>query len=664
MTLRSNRDDPFAGPRPAGDTGPCEPTGLRNLLERRHLFKTLMAVSTPTQMDVTTRARTVKTLLQPAIGIVDQYSALDATLGYDWREAARTWQRKAEQVERLVKVGSFEVDLETEALTWSAGTYAIFGLTPGIPITVEQALGFYDDDVQIEIGRHLEAAAASGEPYDLTVPFRSASGGTGWARMFAQVDTSGGSMRLIGVIQDITREREAEERLRLLAHQDVLTGLPNRRAFEAHIDHSCAGRTSEVLAVCVIDVDRFKAVNDAHGHAVGDKLLQEIGRRLLKSVRITDFVARLGGDEFAIVLHGMSDKADLRRRASAIVAEARRPFDADGTVLEPSVSLGACLSGARATTTDALLKNADVALYKAKLDGRDQSCVFQPSLRKHVDDHGRLLDEVRVGLARNQFEAHYQPIIDLRTQIVRGWEALARWRHPKRGLLLPASFLPALADPKMSVVIDDFMLDTSLRQMRQWLDGGVPVTCAGVNVSEAQLKRPDLVARIASLLRHHRLTPDRLKIEVLETAFIGQSMSAVAATIDQLAELGVVSALDDFGTGYASLKHLKQFRVERIKIDRTFVANLGSDHYDDAIVRCILRLGRDLGIRITAEGIETIEQLQMLRRLGCDCGQGYLFARPMHPDDVPGFLTRWHGEEAGKLLGNDDGRDPPPLRLV
>ncbi len=450
----------------------------------------------------------------------------------------------------------------------------------------------------------------------------------------------------------------------MLAHQDVLTGLPNRRAFEAHIDHSCAGRTSETLAVCIIDVDRFKAVNDAHGHAVGDKLLQETGRRLSKSVRTTDFVARLGGDEFAIVLHGMSDKADLRRRASAIVEEARRPFDADGIVLEPSVSVGACLSGARVTTSDALLKNADVALYKAKLDGRDRFCVFQPSLRKHVDAHGRLLDEVRIGLARNQFEAYYQPVVDLRTQIVRGWEALARWRHPKRGLLLPRSFLPALADPNMSVVLDDFMLDTSLRQMRQWLDGGVPVTCAGVNVSEAQLKRPDLVPRIEALLRHHQLTPDRLKIEVLETAFIGQSMNAVAATIDQLAELGVVSALDDFGTGYASLKHLKQFRVERIKIDRTFVANLGSDSYDDAIVRCILALGRDLGIRITAEGIETTEQLQMLRHLGCDCGQGYLFGRPMHPDDVPGFLTRWHGEDAGKLLGNDAARDLPPLRLV
>ena len=605
----------------------------------------------------------VEALTRPETGNVKRRSTLDADHGSHLREAARTWQRKAEQIERLVRLGSFEVDLQTGALSWSDGTYAIFGLAPGTLVTVERALSFYDADVRHQISRQLEAAAAAGEAYDLTVPFRSYSGQTGWARMFAQVDESGGSRRLIGVVQDITREREVEERLRILANQDVLTGLPNRRAFQAHIEQVMAKRTSEVVAVCVVDVDHFKAVNDARGHAVGDRLLQGVGQRLSHAVRPTDFVARLGGDEFAVVLHDMGDKDDLARRAAAIVEAVRQPFDADGAALEPTVSVGACLSGAKAASSETLLRNSDIALYKAKLDGRDQFCLFRPSLRRQVDDHGRLLDEVRIGLARDQFEAHYQPIVDLRTRIVRGWEALARWRHPKRGLLLPRSFLPALADPKTSVAIDDFMLSTSLRQMRQWLDVGVPVTCAGVNVSEAQLKRSDLVTRIMSLLERYDLTPDRLKIEVLETAFIGHATSAVAATIDRLAALGVVSALDDFGTGYASLKHLKQFRVERIKIDRSFVANLGTDRHNDAIVRCMIALGRDLGIRITAEGIETVDQLRTLHNLGCDCGQGYLFGRPMHPDDVPGFLARWHGGEAAKLFGDDALTMPTPSRL-
>ncbi|MCW6512924.1 putative bifunctional diguanylate cyclase/phosphodiesterase [Lichenifustis flavocetrariae] len=575
------------------------------------------------------------------------------------------WKKKAEQVERLVKLGSFELEFDTGLLSWSDGTYAIFGLPPGTPITVAQAIEFYDIETQALIADRIEIAKQSGEPYDLTVPFQARGGRTGWARMIAQVETINGSARLFGVIRDISRERDAEERLRQQAHGDVLTGLPNRRAFQLYLDQVFEEvRQGAAMALCIIDVDHFKMTNDLHGHAVGDKLLQAIGHRLSATVRTIDFVARLGGDEFAVVLHGVRDKAELRQRASGIVEAARQPLTADQIVVEPSISVGACLLGPKVKGLDAALRQADIALYKAKLNGRDQFCLFQPSFRREVDDHGRLLDEVGIGLARNQFEVHYQPIVDLRTQIVRGWEALVRWRHPTKGLLAPARFMAALMDPKASVAIDDFVLAKSLLQMRQWLDGGIPVTCAGVNVSDAQLKRPDLVPTIMSLLQANDLTPDRLKIEVLETAFVGQATKSVAATIDRLARLGVVSALDDFGTGHASLIHLKQFRVERIKIDRSFVANLGKNGYDQAIVRCMIALGRDLGIRITAEGIETVEQLEILRRLGCDCGQGYLFGRPMHPDDVPDFLVRWHDGAAASLLGQADAVTRSSLRVV
>ena len=602
-------------------------------------------------------------LRQWMAGTAEGDAAVRAGAGHDWRDEAASWRRKAEQVERLVKLGSFEVDLDTGALSWSEGTYAIFGLSPGSPVTVEQALGYYDVPVREEIRRALDCAKHSGQAYDLTVPFRTDAGLAGWARMIAQVQTANGQTRLVGVIRDITCERDAEERLRVQANQDILTSLPNRRAFQAHLEQNNAGRRDGGSALCIVDVDRFKAVNDVHGHAVGDRLLQAVGRRLADAVRTTDFVARLGGDEFAIVLHGIRDRADLRQRAASLVQAGREPLDLDGVTLEPSISVGACCSGSRASF-DTLLKQADIALYKAKLNGRDQFCVFQSSLRKEVDDHSRLLDEVRVGLSCNQFEVHYQPIIDLRTRIVRGWEALIRWRHPSKGLLLPGRFMPALNDPKTSVAIDDYVLAASLRQMRQWLDNGVPVTCAGVNISEAQLKRPDLVPLIVSLLQRYRLTPDRLKIEVLETAFVGRSTREVAATIEQLARLGVVSALDDFGTGHASLTHLKQFRVERIKIDRSFVANLCVDGFDQAIVRCLITLGKDLGIRITAEGIETVEQLKILRKLGCDCGQGFLFGRPMPPDIVPEFLERWHNGAADDLFNAPETRGHAPLQTA
>lgn len=279
-----------------------------------------------------------------------------------------------------------------------------------------------------------------------------------------------------------------------------------------------------------------------------------------------------------------------------------------------------------------------------------------------ADADPSLLDEVEAGLNRGEFVAYYQPIVDLRTHVVRGWEALIRWQHPKRGFLLPGQFAPALVHPATSAAIDEYMLKTSLSQMRRWLDDGVPVTCAGVNVSDAQLKLDDFAEHIFELLEQYQLTSDRLKLEVLETAFLGQQTEAVARTIDRLAQGGVVSALDDFGTGYASLTHLKQFRVERIKIDRSFVANLGFNTFDHAIVNCLATLGRDLGIRITAEGIETAEQLRILRSMECDCGQGYLFSPPLTAAGVPDFLKKWHAGQAHQVFGCAEKRalEPAP----
>ena len=300
----------------------------------------------------------------------------------------------------------------------------------------------------------------------------------------------------------------------------------------------------------------------------------------------------------------------------------------------------------------------------AKLNGRDRFCLFEPRFRKEVDAHDRLIDEVRTGLARDQFEVHYQPIVDLRTRVVRGWEALVRWRHPQRGMLLPGRFAAALSDTKTSVAIDDFVFDTGLRQMRQWLDRDAPVTCLGVNVSEAQLKRPDLVERIEALLERQRLTPERLKLEMREAALGEPSAQATAATIDKLASIGVVCVLDDFGMGHASLGRLKQFNLGRITLDRAFVANVGVDGFDQAIVRCMINLGRDLGVRITAEGVETLDQLASLRQFGCDVGQGFLFGRPMPSDDVPDFLKRWYGGRATSLFDASEIGTAARLRVV
>ena len=302
----------------------------------------------------------------------------------DWQAEALHWRRTAEQFERVVRLGSFELNLDSGALTWSDGTYVIFGLQPGSPITVERALGFYDADARDEISRHIEAAQSSGQPYDVTIPFRSATGEVGWARTIGQIELSGGVRRLVGVIRDITREREIENHLRLQANQDVLTGLPNRRAFLSHLDRALNGRGSEPVALCIVDVDRFKTINDTHGHAVGDELLRETARRLQRSVRTTDFVARLGGDEFVVVLHGMRSRADLRRRATVIVTTARRPLRVGDVDLAPSVSVGACLGVAEDSSPDTLLGGADTALYETKAASRDGFSIFGSRRRRHL----------------------------------------------------------------------------------------------------------------------------------------------------------------------------------------------------------------------------------------------------------------------------------------
>lgn len=252
---------------------------------------------------------------------------------------------------------------------------------------------------------------------------------------------------------------------------------------------------------------------------------------------------------------------------------------------------------------------------------------------------------MRLGLRRDEFDVFYQPIVDLRTLIVRGLEALVRWRHPTRGLLSPAAFAQALADPVLSARIGSFAMARSLRQMREWIDAGQPVACVNVNISESQLLHGDeLFRQVVATLKAHDLAPDRLKLEILESAFLSHQPDAIAATLARLQRLGVVVALDDFGTGYASLTHLKQFNVGRIKIDQSFIRGFCTDASNLAITRAIIDLGCNLGMRVVAEGIEELSQLALLLTARCDCGQGYLFSRPMPAEAVPDFLSRWQQE--------------------
>ena len=549
---------------------------------------------------------------------------------------------QAAQVETLRMLGTWDLDVASGELTWSDGTRRIFGVPAGGLVTVELALSFYPADARAAIGSALETAATNHTAYDLTVPFTNAAGRGGWVRTVGQWQNTAGIRRLIGVIEDVTAEKAAQDQLRNLVYIDALTGLPNRRAFElrlAEIEEASPQTAS--AALLLIDIDHFKAVNDSFGHPTGDMLLREIAHRLLHGTRSTDMVARLGGDEFAILLADVPDATELEQKALQILECLRKEVYACGHTLRQTASIGVSRLEFP-INTDGLLKCADVALYRAKALGRNRAKMFSGEMRRRTDRDAQVLEEVRHALDQDQIVAFYQPIVDLKTSQVRGLEALARWDHPTRGILPPSEFAAALEDPQLSLCIDDAVLRQALRQMRNWIADGISVAAVNVNASEAQLRRPDLVDHIHGLLTEHQLTPDRLKIELVETACLGRDPHQIISTVQRLTDLGVICALDDFGTGHASLTHLRQLRVTRVKIDRSFVANMCTSSFDRGLVKSLIQLGRNLGIRMTAEGVETKEQMKLLRKFGCDCAQGYLISRPVPAIEVPTVVLRWY----------------------
>lgn len=450
--------------------------------------------------------------------------------------------------------------------------------------------------------------------------------------------------QILGVPIDITARRLDDLAMIEAASIDALTGIANRRRFDSELatSISAGAEIDGASTLMLIDIDHFKIINDTHGHATGDDLLQEIATRLCGCARSSDLVARIGGDEFAVVFRGTETSASIMSKALQVLDAVRQPVMTVCGPIVATASIGVAVSDGTVDRAEDLLRRADLALYRSKDLGRNQAQTYGQAWSENVAYRRKDLEAIREAIELRQLEVFYQPIVDLRTDMVRGMEALVRWNHPTRGILPPAVFEAAFSDPKLSLGIDDFVLEKSLAQMREWIDRGIPIAAVNVNVCQAQLQRDDLVEHVAARLAAHRLPAERLKIEVVETAFLGRDASKVARTIERMARMGVVCALDDFGMGYASLSHLRQFRVERIKIDRSFVANICSNTYDRGLTRSLIDLGRNLGIRVTAEGVETAEQLALLKEFSCDCAQGYFIGKPVPAGEVPRLLSNWH----------------------
>ncbi|WP_428483779.1 EAL domain-containing protein [Rhodopila sp.] len=440
----------------------------------------------------------------------------------------------------------------------------------------------------------------------------------------------------VATFDDITERRQSEARIVFLAHHDALTGLPNRVLLRERLDQAIAqlGRGT-VFALLCLDLDNFKTVNDTLGHPVGDKLLQAVADRLGFCVRETDTVARLGGDEFAIVQVGITAPEDAGELAGRVVATLSRPYDIDGQQVIVGASVGIAVAPGDGSNWDKLLKNADMALYRAKSDGKGLHRWFEQEMDARLQQRHRLEWELRQALPNNELELFYQPLVNLASDRVSSFEALLRWRHPQRGLVSPGEFIPLAEETGLIVPIGEWVLRRACADAASWPDG----IKVAVNVSAIQFRSSRLAEAVNDALTDAGLPAQRLELEVTESVLLRDS-DATLATLHQLRRLGSRIALDDFGTGYSSLSYLRSFPFDKLKIDRSFVRDLADNPEAAAIVRAITQLATALGMTIAAEGIETEAQLACLRKEACTEGQGYLFSRPVPADVVSTLLER------------------------
>ena len=483
-------------------------------------------------------------------------------------------------------------------------------------------------------------------------------------------------------VHDVTVRRVVESRmlqrhqhLDHLAHHDQLTGLPNRLYLAAHLPDALAEAKDKgnLLAVLFLDLDRFKHVNDSRGHETGDKLLKTVAQRIRTTMRAPDVVVRMGGDEFVVVIKDIKTTDKVNEAAERINQALCAPMVVDGRTLVTTVSIGVALYPRDGLDMGELLRHSDTAMYQAKDRGRNNFQLFSPAMDRRLKERIAIEASLRTALQTRQLDVHYQPIVDIDTHRVAAMEALMRWKHPTQGFVRPDRFIRIAEDAGLIVPIGDFVLQRAVEDMVRWRQQGAELVPVAINVSAVQLQRANLAESIARLTREHGLAPTMLQVEITESAVFerreARAREAAQDAVTKLRELGVHIAIDDFGTGYSSLSYLKRWRVDTLKIDRSFVRDLVTDMSDLAIVSAIIAMARHLHIAVVAEGIEGWPQLEKLRALGCSYAQGYLFARPAAPEECVRYLS---GEPLDltqqlpvlDILEATGTQDARPLRVV
>jgi len=582
--------------------------------------------------------------LGPAIGSARERRRIE-----NEKETAVLALRESEERYALAVCGAndglFDWDLRRNRIHFSPRWKEMLGHGAGeIGSTPEEWLGRIHPEEVGEFRQRLDAHLKGQEAhFELEYRVRHQDGTYRWmlSRGLAVRDEQGEAYRMAGSLTDVTRRKEAEERLLHDALHDALTGLANRTLFGDRLHQALARsrrRDDYSFAVLYVDFDQFKVINDSLGHLAGDEVLMALARRLEACLRPGDTVARLGGDEFAVLVEDVDDVSQALRIADRIHEGLSPPLRIRGHDVFATASVGIARAATRYEQAHELLRDADIAMYRAKRRGRGSSEIFDTSMHVIATTRLKMETELRRALERQELRIHYQPLVSLETRRITGMEALVRWQHPERGLLLPLEFIPLAEEIGAIVPLGRWVLKNACAEARRWqrTNGGPPVAIS-VNLSARQFSQSDVLALTCEALEESGLPAPSLRLELTESALMDDPVAA-AAKLGQLKQLGVNLDIDDFGTGYSSLSYLRRFPIDALKIDRAFVSKMDADVEDREIVRTIVTLAANLGVSAVAEGVETPAQEAQLRSFHCPYAQGFLFSRPVPAAEVAGLL--------------------------
>lgn len=549
------------------------------------------------------------------------------------------------EAQRVAHIGSWEWDIQADKLSCSKELLRLCEVAPEqFNACYEGFLDLVHPNDRGSVDRAIQEAVRSRGP--ISVDYRAALpvGFERWlcAQGKPVSDADGIVVRIVGTTLDVTERKRSEERLTHLAQHDPLTGLPNRSLLLDRLRHAIAEslRQDRSGALLFMDLDHFKTLNDTLGHAAGDRLLVLVSDRLKASIRDVDTVARSGGDEFLIVLNNLTAPDAARTVAGHIMNALARSFSIDGHEMFITSSIGISVFPSDGLDVETLIRNADTAMYQAKKQGRNKFQFFSAQMQSQAERALALHNELRRALERDEFVVHYQPMVDLESGLIVGAEALVRWRHPGGRLRFPDEFIAAAEDNGLIVPIGERVLREACMQSRRWRDAGFDRLRMTVNVSPLQLNQPEFPEIVADAIRAAGLDPHGLELEITESAVLVEA-ARTTRVLDELRAMGIRLLLDDFGTGYSSMNYLKRFPIDAIKIDQSFIKEVVTDTFDRAIAESIIKLCQNVGLRVTAEGVETRAQLDLLRGLGCDEVQGFLFSAAIEPVKFEELLRCW-----------------------